>query len=287
MREACFWGRKDCADMITDEHITKAIEEKKYRSNLLQQRIQDLIEQGTILIDTEDEKIGQVNGLSIIDISDYQFGRPNRITAAVAPGKEGVIDIEREAKLGGPIHSKGVLIISGYLSNTFSLGKPLSLAARLVFEQSYQGVEGDSASQAELYVLLSILSELPIKQSIAVTGSVNQIGEVQAIGGVNSKIEGYFEVCKMRGLDGEQGVIIPQSNVQNLMLKKEVTDAVNNGKFSIWAVSHVNEGIEILTGVEAGERNGDGQFPDNTVNRKVEEKLNSYRMAMREMREFI
>jgi predicted ATP-dependent protease len=219
------------------------------------------------------EEIGQVNGLSVMGLGDFSFGTPSRVTASIGLGREGVIDIEREAKMGGPIHTKGVLILSGYLNEKFAQDKPLSLSARLVFEQNYGGVEGDSASSTELYAILSALSRLPIKQSIAVTGSVNQKGDVQAIGGVNEKIEGFFEICKARGLTNQQGVLIPESNVQNLMLKEEIVEAVKDGKFHIYSAKNIDEGIEVLTGKKAGVRLQDGKFEEGTVNYRVDEQL--------------
>jgi predicted ATP-dependent protease len=215
-------------------------------------------------------------------LGDFAFGNPSRVTASFGLGREGVVDIEREAKMGGPIHTKGVLILSGYLNEKYAQDKPLSLSARLTFEQSYEGVEGDSASSTELYAILSALSGLPIKQSLAVTGSVNQKGEVQAIGGVNEKIEGFFEVCKAKGLTGKQGVMIPESNVQNLMLKEEVVNAVKEGKFHMYSVKTIDEGIEVLTGVKAGERRKDGTFDEGTVNYRVNERLKAMAEKLRE-----
>lgn len=273
IREADFYASKEDSENIKDTHVVKAIEEKVYRSNLIQQKIKEFIERGIILIDTSGEKVGQVNGLSVISLGDFAFGRPSRVTASIGLGKEGVIDIERESKMGGPIHTRGVLILGGYLANKYSQDKPLSLSARLVFEQSYEGVEGDSASSTELYSILSALAELPIRQNFAVTGSVNQKGEVQAIGGVNEKIEGFFEVCKAKGLKGEEGVIIPESNVQNLMLKEEIVEAAKKGKFHIYAVKTIDEGIEFMTGVKAGERGKDGDFEPGTVNYKINKRL--------------
>lgn len=214
-----------------------------------------------------------MNGLSVIDLGDIAFGQPNRITASIGVGREGLIDIEREAKLGGPTHTKGVLILAGYLSEKYAQDKPLSLSARLAFEQSYSGVEGDSASSTELYAILSQLSGLPIQQGIAVTGSVNQKGEIQAIGGVNEKIEGFFETCRAKGSTGKQGVIIPASNEQNLMLKEGVVEAVREGEFHIWAVKTIDEGIEILTGTKAGSRKEDGTFEEGSVNERVDKRL--------------
>ena len=271
--EADFYSRKDGKKFIEGSHIEKAVEEKRYRSNLIQEKIKDMIDNGTIIISTEGSVVGQVNGLSLMNTGDYYFGRPSRVTASIGMGKAGIIDIERETKLGGPIHTKGVLILSGYLTEKYALDRPLNLSARIVFEQSYSGVEGDSASSAELYAMLSALSEIPIDQNLAVTGSVNQKGEVQAIGGVNEKIEGFFEVCRHRGLNGKQGVLIPHSNIRNLMLKEEVVEAVINKKFSIYGIKTIDEGIEVLTGVKAGKRGKPGRFPKDTVNFAVDEKI--------------
>jgi len=269
-REANFYAQQSNAEYITAEHVKKAIEEKIYRSRLIQEKIQEMIHRNFLLIDTESEKVGQVNGLSVSALGDFAFGIPSRVTVSVGLGKEGVIDIEREAKMGGPIHTKGVLILSGYINEKYAKDKPLSLTARLVFEQNYGGVEGDSASSTELYAILSNLSGLPITQSIAVTGSVNQKGEVQAIGGVNEKIEGFYEVCKAKGLTGKQGVMIPASNEQNLMLKEEVIDAVKQGKFHIYSVANIDEGIELLTGVKAGKKIN-GVYEEGSVNAKVDQ----------------
>jgi lon-related putative ATP-dependent protease len=273
VREANFYAEQDNSEFITAAHVTKAIEEKIYRSKLIQEKIQEMIARGFFLIDTHEQKVGQVNGLSVMGLGDFAFGTPSRVTASIGLGREGVIDIEREAKMGGPIHTKGVLILSGYINDKYARDKPLSLNARLVFEQNYEGVEGDSASSTELYSILSSLSGLPIKQNLAVTGSVNQKGEVQAIGGVNEKIEGFYEVCKAKGLSGEQGVMIPESNVQNLMLKEEVLDAVREGKFNIYSVKTIDEGIEVLTGTKAGQLRPDGSFEEGTVNYRVDKAL--------------
>jgi lon-related putative ATP-dependent protease len=273
IREANFYAIEEKSDFITGVHVKKAIEEKVYRSKLIQEKIQEMIKRGVLLIDTDGENVGQVNGLSVMELGDFAFGTPSRVTTSIGLGREGIIDIEREAKMGGPIHTKGVLILSGYLNEKYAQDKPLSLSARLVFEQNYEGVEGDSASSTELYAILSALAGLPIKQNIAVTGSVNQKGEVQAIGGVNEKIEGFFEVCKAKGLNGKQGVMIPESNVQNLMLKEEIIEAVKKGKFRIYSVKTIDEGIEILTGVKAGEKQKDGSFENGTVNDRVDKHL--------------
>ena len=287
IREANFYATQENSKYIAANHVKKAIEEKKYRSNLIQEKIREMIERNLLLIETEGEAVGQVNGLSVMSLGDFAFGRPSRVTASIGMGREGIIDIERESKLGGPIHTKGVMILSGYLAQKYSQDKPLSLSARLVFEQSYEGVEGDSASSTELYAMLSSLSGFPIKQNIAVTGSVNQKGEVQAIGGVNEKIEGFFEVCKAKGLTGRQGVIIPESNVQHLMLKEEVVDAVKAGKFHIYPVKTIDQGIEILTGAKAGARRPDGTFEEKTVNYSVDKRLKEIAEKLREFPELI
>jgi lon-related putative ATP-dependent protease len=273
IRSANFWAQRDGSSLVAETHVRKAIEDKIYRSNLIQERIQELIRRGTFLVDSTGEAVGQVNGLAVIELGDYAFGRPSRITASMGLGQAGLIDIEREARLGGPIHTKGVLILSGYLSRRYAYDKPLSLSARLVFEQSYEGVEGDSASCAELFALLSAISGVPIRQGIAVTGSLNQQGEVQAIGGVNQKIEGFFDVCRAAALTGDQGVIIPESNVQNLMLREDVVEAVEQGRFHVYPIRSVDQGIEILTGRPAGERGPDGAFPEGTLNRLVDQRL--------------
>jgi len=286
IREANYYATQDNSDFITGEYIKKAIEEKVYRSKLIQEKIQEMIKRGFFLIDTAKERVGQVNGLSVMGLGDFAFGNPSRVTASIGLGREGVIDIEREAKMGGPIHTKGVLILSGYLNDKYTRDKPLSLSARLVFEQNYEGVEGDSASSTELYCILSALSGLPIKQNIAVTGSVNQKGEVQAIGGVNEKIEGFFEVCKLQGLSGQQGVMIPESNVQNLMLKEEVVEAVKAGQFNIYSVKTIDEGIEFLTGTKAGETRADGTFEEGTVNYMVNKQLTEMANKLKEYPSF-
>ena len=276
VREADYWAGKADRKVITHEDVTRAIKEHIERADRLRDRAQETFERGIVLVDTDGDKVGQINGLSVVQLGDFAFGRPNRITARVRMGAGRVTDIEREAKLGGPLHSKGVMILWGFLAGRFAQDVPLALAASLVFEQSYSGVDGDSASSAELYALLSALSEVPIKQGLAVTGSVNQWGEVQAIGGVNEKIEGFFDICSQRGLTGEQGVLIPKSNVQHLMLHENVVEAVQEGTFSIYAVATIDEGLEILTGVAAGSRDSNGQFPLGTLNRQVEDKLRSF-----------
>ena len=273
LREADYWAGVAGNGVVTADDVQRAIDAQIHRADRLRELVQEEIKRGTILIDTTGERVGQVNGLSVIQLGNFAFGRPNRITARVRLGKGEVVDIEREVELGGPIHSKGVLILSGFLGARYAAERPLSLSASLVFEQSYSGVEGDSASLAELCALLSSLAEVPIRQSLAVTGSVNQHGEVQAIGGVNEKIEGFFDVCKTRGLTGEQGVIIPATNVQHLMLRQDVIEAVKAGQFHIYPVQTVDQGIELLTGIPAGERDEEGNFPEGSINQLVEARL--------------
>ena len=273
IREANYYAQEVGSDIISEDHVMQAVEAKVYRSNLIEEKLEEMIERGTILVDTDGEKVGQVNGLAVMGIGDYMFGKPSRITASVGVGKEGIIDIERQAEMGGPTHTKGVHILTGFLTNRYAKKHPLSVAARLTFEQNYSGVEGDSASSTETYSLMSVLSGVPVKQGIAVTGSVNQKGEVQAIGGVNQKIEGFYELCKFRGLDGSHGVVIPESNVKNLMLKEEVVEAIKEGKFHVYPVRTIDEGIEVLTGVPAGELGDDGAYPEGTVNYLAQKRL--------------
>lgn len=282
VREASYYATQDKSEFIMGKHVKKAIDERFYRSNLVQEKIREYIERNVILIDTSGAAVGQINGLSVMSVGDFEFGAPSRLTASIGLGREGVIDLQREAKLGGPIHTKGVLILSGYLTDKYAQDKPLSLTARIAFEQSYGMVEGDSASSTELYALISALSGVPIKQNFAVTGSVNQKGEVQAIGGVNEKIEGYFEVCKAKRLNGNEGVLIPESNAQNLVLKPEVVDAVKAGKFHIYPVKTIDEGIEMLTGAKAGTRRKDGTFEEGTINYKVDKRLRAMANELRE-----
>ncbi len=274
--EANCWAGYDKSILVNREHVIKAIEEKHYRSAMLQERMQEYIDQGTIMIDVDGFKIGQLNGLAVYQVGDHQFGTPVRITAKTFRGEKGLVNIEREIQLSGSIHSKGILTLNGYLGSQYAQNKHLSLSASLTIEQSYGGIEGDSASSAELYALLSSLAEIPLCQGIAVTGSVNQNGEIQAVGGVNSKIEGYFQVCKNKGLTGRQGVIIPRPNVKNLMLSEEVVAAVKTNLFTIWATRHVNEGLEILTGIEAGEISATGDFPVGSIHYLVNRKLSNW-----------
>lgn len=273
VREASYWASQNGNDVVRAGDVQRAIDSRIRRASRIRERMQEEIQRGTILIDTEGARIGQINGLAIAQIGDFAFARPSRITARLSLGAGKVIDIEREVELGGPLHSKGVLILSGFLASHYVADRPLSLAATLVFEQSYGGIEGDSASSAELYALLSALAEVPIKQSFAVTGSVNQYGEVQAIGAVNEKIEGFFETCEARGLTGGQGVLIPVSNVQHLMLRQNVIDAVESGRFQIYPVRTIDQGMEILTGLPAGERDERGEFPDGTLNHRIRARL--------------
>jgi len=273
LREANYWAEKDGSDVVTGKEVDKAIDKRNYRVNLIEEKIQEMIDDGTILIDSDGMVVGQVNGLSVYNLGDYMFGKPSRITAKTSLGKAGIINIEREAEMSGPIHNKGVYILTGYLRGKYAQDKPITMSASLCFEQSYSGVEGDSASSTEIYALLSSISGLPLRQDIAVTGSVNQKGEIQPIGGVNEKIEGFFDVCKAKGFTGKQGVMIPHLNVDDLMLRKDVVGAVTDGKFHIYPVKSIDQGIEILTGMEAGEKVEDGRFKEGTVNDRVDKKL--------------
>jgi len=273
LQESDYWARERQAPVVESVDVQRTIDAQTQRADRLRARVQEEIGRGTILIDTGGRKVGQINGLSVWMLGGFSFGSPSRITARVRLGKGRVIDIEREVEMGGPIHSKGVLILSHFLGARYALDYPLSLSASLVFEQSYGGVEGDSASSAELYALLSALAEVPLGQSLAVTGSVNQHGEIQAIGGVNEKIEGFFDICAGRGPSGEQGVLIPAANVKHLMLRHDVVAAVAAGEFAIYPVSHVDEGIELLAGMAAGTRDAQGVFPAGSINRRVEDRL--------------
>lgn len=278
--ESDFWAKREGAPLVSDRHVKKALEERKKRLSLLADRMEELIREDVILIDTDGMVVGQVNGLAVYDLGDFSFGKPSRITARAYLGKQGVINIERESRLSGRIHDKGLLIMSGYLGYRYAQDKPLSMSASICFEQSYEGVEGDSASLAETCAILSDLANLSVRQDIAVTGSINQKGEVQAIGGVNEKIEGFFRVCKARGLTSRQGVIIPRSNVQHLMLDEEVVEAIRKGEFWVYAVSSVDEAMEILTGVPAGEK-VNGVFDKETVNGRVDQKLRAINELLR------
>ena len=273
MREADYWAGEEGRKTVSRADVEASISAQIHRADRLRERTVEEITRGTVLIDSEGAKVGQINGLSVLSIGTFAFGKPSRISATVRVGAGKVIDIEREVELGGPLHSKGVMILSGYLAQNYAADAPMALAATLTFEQSYGGVDGDSASSAELYALLSALSELPLDQSLAVTGSVNQMGEVQAIGGVNEKIEGFFDVCAARGLTGKQGVLIPASNIKHLMLREDVVEACRAKKFRILPIATIAEGIEVLTGKKAGKRGAGGKYPSGSINRLVEDRL--------------
>ena len=283
--EASHWAGSAGREVVTRADVEEAIARRIGRSNLVEERIDELIADGTLMIAVDGERVGQVNGLSVIELGDYAFGRPTRITATTAAGRGDVLSIDRETELSGAVHDKGFLTLRGYLEQRYGGRVPLTLSASVTFEQSYAGVEGDSAASAELYALLSSLAGIPLRQGIAVTGSVNQHGDVQAIGAVNEKIEGFYAVCSRSGLSGDQGVIIPRSNVHHLMLRDEVIEAVSAGRFHIWAVGTIDEGLEILTGVPAGDRGADGEFPEETVHRGVEERLRALAETARGMQE--
>jgi lon-related putative ATP-dependent protease len=282
LREANYWTKQDNSDIVKEEHVERAIEEKIYRSNKVEKKIQEAIKEGTLLVSTEGSVVGQVNGLTVLDLGDYSFGIPSRITAKTYAGKAGIVNIEREAKLSGKIHEKAILTLVAYLGGKYAQKRPLSLSASLTFEQLYSWVEGDSATCAEVYALLSSISGIPLKQSIAVTGSMNQHGDVQPVGGVNEKIEGFYEVCKLFNLNGEHGVIIPSANIKNLMLKKEVVEAVEKGKFNIYAIDNIEDGIEVLTGMPPGELQPDGTYPQGTLNYFVSKRLQELAEAAEE-----
>ncbi len=273
IREADFFAVQENESVVKEGHLDKAVESRIYRANMVEEHIQEMIDRGTLMIDSDGEVVGQVNGLSVYDLGDYMFGRPTRITASISMGRAGIINIDREADMSGNTHNKGVLILSGYLRERYAQDKPLTVSASIAFEQSYGGVDGDSASSTEAYALLSSLSQIPIKQYLAVTGSVNQKGEVQAIGGVNHKIEGFYDCCRRKGLTKKQGVLIPASNVKDLMLRKDVVEAVKKGQFHIYPVKTIDQGIEILTGTKAGEKKADGAYVKGTVNYLVDQKL--------------
>jgi predicted ATP-dependent protease len=268
LREASYAATQSGADVISRAHVEEALQARIFRSNRVEEKLRELITEGTVLIDTEGYRVGQVNGLAVLQLGDHSFGRPSRLTATVSMGRSGIVNIEREAKLSGNTHDKGVLILSGYLRQMYAQDKPLTLSASLCFEQSYSGIDGDSASSTELFVLLCRLANLPVRQDLAVTGSVNQAGDIQAIGGVNEKIEGFYDVCRQNGLTGAQGVIIPQTNVRNLMLRPDVVEAIQTGQFHIYPIAHVDQGLELLTGIPAG----DAETPD-TVHGLVNARL--------------
>jgi len=280
--EADAWADKAGSSKVELSHIEKTIDEKIYRNNMYEEKTLEHFEDEIYLMDVEGEKVGEINGLAVVGTGEYSFGKPSKITVSTYRGKSGLINIEREARTSGKIHDKGVMIINGYLGYKYAQEKPLALSASIVFEQLYSGIDGDSASSTELYAIMSSLSGKPIKQSIAVTGSVNQRGKVQPIGGVNQKIEGFYKVCKIKGINGEQGVIIPKQNVNDLMLKEEVINAVKEGKFHIYAVETIEEGIEILTGVKAGQKNKKGHYPNGSIHCLVDNKLHEYSKSLKD-----
>jgi ATP-dependent Lon protease len=277
VREAAFWARREDRQLVSARHVEQSLQSRVFRSNRIEEQIREMIANGTLLVDTKGKKVGQVNGLSVIDIGGYAFGRPSRVTASVSMGQAGIVNIERESHLSGSIHDKGVLILAGYLRNRFGQNQPLALSASLCFEQSYSGVEGDSASSTELYVLLSRLANVALRQDIAVTGSVNQWGEVQAIGAVNEKIEGFYDVCRVVELTGEQGVLIPESNIRHLVLRSDVIEAVAEGKFHIYPVRTIDEGLVILTGMRA-----DGGADETNINHAVSKRLKELALGLKE-----
>ncbi len=285
LREADYWAKKDKQKAIQKKHVNQAIKEKIERLNLIENKIQEMITQGTLMIDTEGLVVGQVNGLSVYDLGEYSFGKPSRITAKTSMGRSGIINIEREADLSGKTHNKGVLILSGYLRSKYAQDKPLTMSASICFEQSYSGVEGDSASSTEVYALISSIANLPLRQDIAVTGSINQKGEIQPIGGVNQKIEGFYDVCRAKGLTGTQGVIIPEINIPDLMIREDVAEAIEKKKFHLYPIKTIDQGIEILTLKKAGQRQKNGKFEENSVNDLVDRKLLELAIKLKEFGE--
>jgi lon-related putative ATP-dependent protease len=281
VKEASYWARTDSSNVVSGDHVKRALNERDFRHDRIDAKIREMIERGTIFVDTEGERTGQLNGLAVLQMGDYAFGKPSRITATVHSGKAGLVDIEREAKLGGKTHTKGIMILKGFLGERFAQERPLSFSASLAFEQSYSMIDGDSASSTELYAILSALGSAPIRQGLAVTGSVNQKGEIQPIGGVNQKIEGFYRVCKAKGLTGAQGVLIPTANVDNLMLCEEVVEAVEAGRFHVYPVSTVEEGIEVLTGVPAGELREDGTYPGDSLFGRAAARLETIHEALK------
>ncbi|MCF7855148.1 MAG: AAA family ATPase [Candidatus Pacebacteria bacterium] len=282
IRQSCYWAGTNDHKLVNGGDVKRAIDERIYRSNRLEERLREMIEEGSILIDTEGKEVGQVNGLSFIPLGDYNFGKPSRVTARTYVGNAGIVSIDREAELGGKIHNKGAMVLAGYLGGTFAGDAPLALTASITFEQLYEHVDGDSASSTELYALLSSLSGVPLRQDLAVTGSVNQHGEIQAIGGVNEKIEGFYDVCRVKGFSGSQGVLIPESNVNHLMLREDVVQSVENGEFHIYPVSTVSDGIALLTGKEAGEPDTSGKYPGDTIYGAVQQRLEELTTKMKE-----
>lgn len=280
LRQADYWARQSGAGVVGAEHIERALEESLYRSALVRDRLQQMIDDGSIFIDTSGEAIGQINALSVYDLGDMMFGRPSRITCVTSPGRGTITNVEREADMAGRIHNKGFMILRGFLADRFGQQSAMALNAQLTFEQLYSDIDGDSASSTEIYALLSSLAQVPIRQTIAVTGSVNQRGEIQPIGGGTYKIEGFYEVCLARGLDGTQGVIVPRTNVENISLRPDVAEAIAAGRFHVWGVTTIEEGIELLTGMPAGQRGADGTYPEGTLFRRVEERLRTFAHAL-------
>ncbi|HEY3278653.1 MAG TPA: ATP-binding protein [Syntrophorhabdaceae bacterium] len=285
VRESHYWAKKAGSDVIRAEYVTQAVVEKTYRVNRVEERIREMMLDGTLIIDTEEEKVGQINGLAVLDTGDYSFGKPSRITARTYTGKAGIVNIERETKMSGKIHEKAIFIISSYLGAKYAVKSPISLSAFITFEQLYDMIEGDSATCAELYALLSSISGVPLKQNLAVTGSMDQNGDVQPIGGVNQKIEGFFDLCRLRGLNGSNGVIIPKKNEKNLMLKEDIAEAVRDGKFAIYTIDKMEEGLEILTGMTAGELQEDGMYPEGTINFLVAKRLTEISESLEKKKE--
>ena len=285
LREASYWASKSNSNIVSDGHVHKAMDERIFRTNRIEERLREMILEGTIIVDTKGEKVGQINGLAVLDLGDYSFGKPSRITAKTYTGKAGVVNIERETKMSGKIHEKAILIITNYLGSRYAQKRPISLSASITFEQLYDTVEGDSASCAELYALLSSLSGIPLKQSVAITGSMDQNGEVQPVGGINEKVEGFFDLCRLTGFNGSQGVIMPTRNVKNLMLKKDVVEAVKEGKFFIYPIQRVDEGLEIITGMQVGELRDDGTYPEGTINYLVVKRLAEISEALEKKKE--
>jgi lon-related putative ATP-dependent protease len=285
LREAHYWAKKDGVSFVSKSHVDQAIDERRYRVNRIEERLREATLEDVLIVNTEGAKIGQINGLAVLDQGDYSFGRPSRISARTYVGKAGIVNIERETKMSGKIHEKAIFIIASYLGAKYASQKPISLSASITFEQLYDMVEGDSATCAEMYALLSSIAGVPLKQQFAITGSMDQNGEVQPIGGVNQKVEGFFDLCKARGLDGNQGVVVPSRNVKNLMLKQEIIDAVSEGKFTIYAIEKMEEGLEILTGVQPGEMREDGTYPENTLNQLIMKRLTEIAEALEKKRE--
>ncbi|MDI6804096.1 MAG: ATP-binding protein [Bacteroidota bacterium] len=283
LRESNYWAMKDKTERITVKHVRKALDEKAFRLKMIEEKIQEMILDGTILIDSKGSVVGQVNGLSVYDFGEYAFGKPSRITVTTAMGKAGVINIEREAELSGPTHNKGVYILSGYLRSNYAQNKPLVMSASVAFEQSYGGVDGDSASSAEIYAILSSLAGIPLRQDIAVTGSVNQRGEIQPIGGINEKIEGFFDICKARGLTSKHGVLIPFQNIGDLMLRHDVIEEIKKGKFHVYAIKTIDEGIELLTGIPGGKKLKNGEYPKGTIHHLVDKRLTEFAKCWKEI----